>query len=163
MLSIPFPPSPLPGGEMWRECMQGLKVKTRSFVLFCFSLGHMDVPRLGIESELQLPAYTTATTMLGPSHICNLHQSAWQHRILNLLSQARDWTPFLMDTSRIYFCCTMTGTPTPEVFCWVICLETASYLPTIHSAFTHKKHSIFSPTCQSAWIKIFISQNSFSG
>ena len=30
-------------------------------------LWHMEVPRLGIESELQLPAYTTATAMLNLS------------------------------------------------------------------------------------------------
>ena len=29
----------------------------------------MEVPRLGVESELQLPAYATATTMLDPSQI----------------------------------------------------------------------------------------------
>ena len=32
------------------------------FVLFLeLHLQHMEVPRLGVESELQLPAYTTAT------------------------------------------------------------------------------------------------------
>ena len=39
------------------------------FLLFCF-LGphprHTEVPRLGVESELQLPIYTTATAMLDP-------------------------------------------------------------------------------------------------
>ena len=29
----------------------------------------MEVPRLGVESELLLPAYTTATAMLGPRPI----------------------------------------------------------------------------------------------
>ena len=29
-------------------------------------LWHMEVPRLGVESELQLPAYTTATAMPDP-------------------------------------------------------------------------------------------------
>ena len=40
-----------------------------SFVFFCF-LGlhlHMEVPRLGVESKLQLLAYTTAIEMWGPS------------------------------------------------------------------------------------------------
>ena len=49
------------------------------FVLFCFAfLGlcpqHMDVPRLGVESELQLLAYATVTAMQDLSHICNLHR-----------------------------------------------------------------------------------------
>ena len=36
---------------------------------------HMEVPMLGVKSELQLPAYTTATATQDPSHICNLHHS----------------------------------------------------------------------------------------
>ena len=41
----------------------------RSFVLFCFRLHlqHMEVPRLGVDSELQLPAYITTTAMQDPS------------------------------------------------------------------------------------------------
>ena len=35
---------------------------------------HREVPRVGVESELQPPlAYTTATATPDPSHICNLH------------------------------------------------------------------------------------------
>ena len=45
----------------------------------------MEVPRLGVESEVQLPAYTPATAMQDPTRVCNLHQSSWQHWILNLL------------------------------------------------------------------------------
>ena len=39
---------------------------------------HMDIPRLGVESELQLPAYATATatTMPDLSHICDLYHSS---------------------------------------------------------------------------------------
>ena len=41
------------------------------FVFFIFVLGpyprHMEVPRLGIELELQLPAYTTATATWDPA------------------------------------------------------------------------------------------------
>ena len=32
----------------------------------------MEVPRLGVKSELQLPAYTTATAMWDPGHIFDL-------------------------------------------------------------------------------------------
>ena len=35
----------------------------------------MEVPRLGIESEPQLPAYTTATAKWDLIHICDLHHS----------------------------------------------------------------------------------------
>ena len=50
----------------------------------------MEVPRLGVESKLQLPAYTIVTAMLDLSHICDLHHSLWQHLVLNSLSKARD-------------------------------------------------------------------------
>ena len=35
-------------------------------------LRHMEVPRLRVESELQLTVYTTATGMLDPSHTWDL-------------------------------------------------------------------------------------------
>ena len=53
----------------------------------------MDVPRLGVESEMQLPAYTTATaTATRDRSVCNLHHSSQQHWLLNPLSEARDGT-----------------------------------------------------------------------
>ena len=81
---------------------------------FCF-LGphpwHMEVLRLGVESELQLPAYSTATATQDPSCLCDLYHSWQRHWIPNPLSEARDWTCIFMDTSWICFCCTMMGTP----------------------------------------------------
>ena len=44
---------------------------------------HMVVPRLEVESELQLLAYTTATTTRDLSHVCDLHYSSWPCWILN--------------------------------------------------------------------------------
>ena len=32
----------------------------------------MEVPMLGVESEVQLPAYATATAMTDPSQVCDL-------------------------------------------------------------------------------------------
>ena len=61
----------------------------------------MEVSRLGGESELQLPAYTTATAMWELSHSCDLHRSSWQYWILNPLSEARDWTCILTDISLV--------------------------------------------------------------
>ena len=66
-------------------------------------LWHMEDPRLGVESELQLPAYTTATVMQDLSHVYDLHHSLWQRWILNLLSKARDRTCVLMDATQIRF------------------------------------------------------------
>ena len=80
---------------------------------FCF-LGsrpqHMEVPRRGAESELQLPARTTAAATWEASHVCDLHPSSRQHRILNPRSKARNRTHILMDPSRICFHCATTGT-----------------------------------------------------
>ena len=59
----------------------------------------MEVPRLVIELELQMLPYATATQY--PSRICDLHHSSLQHRILNPLSEGRDQTHILMDTSPI--------------------------------------------------------------
>ena len=81
-----------------------------SFSYFFFSplafselhLWHKDVSRLGVKSELQLPAYTTATATNDLSHICDLHHSLWQHHILNPVREARDRTCILMDTSQVH-------------------------------------------------------------
>ena len=48
----------------------------------------------------------------GPSHVCNLHHSSWQCRVLNPLNKARDQACNFMVTSQICFRCTTTGTPT---------------------------------------------------
>ena len=75
----------------------------RCFVLFCFlgpHLRHMEIPRLGVESELQLPTYTTATQdprIPATSVTCSLQQ----RQILNPLSEARNGIDILMDTSQV--------------------------------------------------------------
>ena len=53
-------------------------------------LQHVEVPRLGIESELQLLAYTTASATPDPSHACDLWCNLWQCQTLNPLIEARD-------------------------------------------------------------------------
>ena len=60
----------------------------------------MEVPRVGVESELQLLVSATATAMQDPSHICKATPQPQQRQILiNPLSQARDQTRILMDVS----------------------------------------------------------------
>ena len=53
--------------------------------IYCF-LGlhprHAEVPRLGVYSELQLPAYATAIATQDPSCVWNPHHRPWQCRIL---------------------------------------------------------------------------------
>jgi len=61
----------------------------------------MEVPRLGVKSELQLPAYTTATATPDPSRIFDLRHSSWQCCIFNPLSEPRGGTCILMDTGGV--------------------------------------------------------------
>ena len=37
----------------------------------------MEVPRLGVESKLQLPAYTVGIAVQDPSHACNLYTAVF--------------------------------------------------------------------------------------
>ena len=66
----------------------------------------MEVPKLAVESE-----YVTATATQDLSLIRDLHPSSQQHWILNPLSEARDQTHILMNTSQICFHCATVGTP----------------------------------------------------
>jgi len=95
--------------------IQNMDLLSFTFFFFLVFLGphpwHMVVPRLGVQSELQLPAYATATATRGPSCICDLHHNSRQHRILRPLSEARDRTCVLMDTRQIRFRCATTETP----------------------------------------------------
>ena len=113
---------------------------TPNFLFFCFlglHLQHMEVPRLGDKLELQLLAYATDTAMLDPSHICNLHHSSWQHRILNPLSKVRNWIHILMDISRFHYHWATMGThPTLTFFFF--------FLVTLHCIFSVAFMSSFS-------------------
>ena len=63
-----------------------------------------------VELKLQLLAYTTATATAtwDPSRVYKLYHSSW---ILNSLSEARDGTSILVDSSWIRFHCAMKETP----------------------------------------------------
>ena len=61
----------------------------------------MEVPRLGVELELHLPAYTIAAATGDLSLVFHLHHSSGPHQILNPLSEARDRTCVLMDICRV--------------------------------------------------------------
>ena len=80
--------------------MYSTNVKAFFFLFFLGPhLQHTEVPRLGVELELHLPAYTTATAMPDPSLICDLHHSLQQHQVLNPRIEPRDRTCIPMDTS----------------------------------------------------------------
>ena len=59
-----------------------------SFFFLRVHLQHMEIPRLEVESGLQLLAYVTA--MLELKHICNLHSSLWQRQIGYPTEQGRE-------------------------------------------------------------------------
>ena len=102
--------------EMIMGFLKFLLLFLKSFFFFFFfffffwpHLLHMEFSRLGVKSELQLPAYTTATS--DPNHICDLHHNSWQFQIFNPLSEARDRIRHLMVLSWIHFLCTTMGNP----------------------------------------------------
>ena len=71
----------------------------------------MEVPGLGVKSELQLLAYIIATATPDPSCICNLHHSSQQCQILNPLNEARVGTCVLMDSSPVHYYWATMGSP----------------------------------------------------
>ena len=81
------------------------------FVFLGLYLQHMEVTKLGVESELQVPVYATAIAMPDPSRVCHLRHSSWQCQILNPLSEARDRTHILMDTSWVHYPCATMELP----------------------------------------------------
>ena len=57
------------------------------FIFLGPRLRHMEVLRLGVKSELQLPAYTTATATPDLNRIWDLYHSSWQCQSLYPLSE----------------------------------------------------------------------------
>ena len=74
-------------------------------------LWHMEVPRLGVQLELQLLAYATATATLNLNYVCDLCHSSWKHQICNPLSRARIQTHVLREASWICYPWATTGMP----------------------------------------------------
>ena len=95
------------------------------FVLFVFILGshlkHVEVPRLGGQSELS--SYTIATAMWDLSRVCDLYHSSRQCWILNPLNEGRDRTP----TSRFPVRFVSTA-PLWELLVYFSCLHYAHLL-----------------------------------
>ena len=81
------------------------------FVFLGLNPQHMEVPRIGVKSELLPLAYARATATPDLSRACDLHHSSQQSRILNPLNKARDRTHNLMVPGQINFCCATMGTP----------------------------------------------------
>ena len=77
---------------------------SKSFFFLGPHMQHMEILRLGVKLELQLPAYTIAMATWDPSCVCDLHHSSQQCQILNPLSEARDGTHVLKDTCWVCYC-----------------------------------------------------------
>ena len=79
-------------------------VRVENFFFFFFlraaSMALKKVAGLGVESELQLPAYTIAIVTPDLSCVYDLHRNSWPCWILNPLREARDQTLILMATGR---------------------------------------------------------------
>ena len=96
---------------LWRNIYLDLLPFSFLFFFKGLQVWHMEVPKLRVQSELQLLAYTTATATQDPSPVCDLHHSSGQRQIPDPLSRARNRTYFLRDTNRIHFQCTTMGIP----------------------------------------------------
>ena len=84
------------------------------FFFFCFlgqHLRHMEVPGLGVESDLELLASATATAKPDLNCVCSLHHGSWQRWICGLLSGARDRTCISWMLVRFINHWAMMGTP----------------------------------------------------
>ena len=82
---------------------------------------HMEVPRLGVESELHRPAYTTATAtaMQAPSCVCDLNHSSWQQCLTHWprpgIKSTSSWILWGFGSVN---CWARRGTPIQIIFKW---------------------------------------------
>ena len=120
---------------------QNLYTMIKPWILFCLGFFFFLVfffratptaygsSRLGVELELQLLAYITATATWDLSRVCDLHCNSQQRWTLNPLSNARDRTYFLMDTSWICYHCATMGTAILGSFKKSLWAEINGWLP----------------------------------
>ena len=93
------------------------------FLFFSFyghTCGTWKFPGSEVESELQLPAYTTtiATPVLSCNcNLCCILPKCW---ILNLLSKARNWTHIFMDRHYFQFLTHWITTGIPSCFLFAV-------------------------------------------
>ena len=102
----------LPGSRTARNIFLFVCLFKYLFLYFCFLRAYrhlIEIPRLGIELELQLSASTTATAMRNPGCLWDLHHNSWPHGILNPQNKTGDWTHILMDISQICDCWATKG------------------------------------------------------
>ena len=101
----------------------------------------MEVPRLGVKLERQLPAYATASAMPDSSCIYDLHHSSRQCWILSPLSQARDQTRSPTDASRVWNLLSHNRNS------WSVCKKCA-FSKCVHAVNVPDPHEV--PACRSS-------------
>ena len=108
----------------------------------------MRVLRLGIKSELQLPATATAaaTAKSNLSCIYDLHCSLQQSWILNPLSNAKDWTCTLTDSSWVLNLLSHNGTPESFSCLGKACLHSLEPPGQVQTCFSRS-----APRCLITW------------
>ena len=84
------------GGKVGRaknaQLVEIIHTHTHMYI-YCFlgpHPGHMESPRLRVESELELQAYTIARETADLNRVFDLHHSSKQCQILHPLSEGRD-------------------------------------------------------------------------
>ena len=153
------------GGESWMawefEVDRCNQIYLFIFAFFRAAPTSYGSSRLGDESELQLLAYTTATAVQDPSHVCKLQYSSWQHQILNPLSKAKDETCVLMVPSRICFHCTMMGTPQSDLE-WInseiLLYSTGNYSQSLRIEYDgrqYKKKNVYIYICMTVSLMLY--------
>ena len=110
---------------------------------------HLEVPRLGIESELQMLAYSPATAIPDPSYVSNLHHSSEPCWIAGYLTHwagpgVKPTSPWIL--SRFGFFTTKTQ--------WELCHNRNSFCRFSTCGY-HGVH-IHSPIAISAYFKVVV-------
>ena len=75
-------------------------METTIWIFFFFFFQHMKFPGSGLNQSYSCRPMPQ-TQQRGVRALFDLHQGWWQHRMLNPLREARDWTRVLMDTSQV--------------------------------------------------------------
>ena len=129
--SVTFRDSPTRCRSLLHHCLVPAPLQAQSFqdTLF-FAFWAILAARGGSRARgpigAALLAYGTAPATPDPSRIFDLLHSSGQRWIPDPLSEARDGTRILMDTSRIRFHCSSTGTPR-TLFIVVLCIITLNF------------------------------------
>ena len=131
------------------KCHQWLFPSSSNTKIFLVFLGlhlrHMEVPRIGVQSELLPPAYTTATATPDQRLIHNLFCSLRQCGILNPLNEAWDATGVLMDTSWVLYPLSHHGNSQHSDFNFLLYFSSKKKMPAMNIySFYIEKHKCFS-------------------